>query len=135
MSVSLKSLEANQENIGAYLKNLEVNQESLNAILKCLETQIENLIPRLKEQSSRPLPDIEDKDIWEHERVLLSFDILGQPLVEKEKNNESVIEEESLLEKIQVEEGHTGIKIENVLVGIDKFNFPIDFVTLGMEED
>ena len=25
--------------------------------------------------------------------------------------------------------------MENVFVGIDKFNFPIDFVTLGMEED
>ena len=30
---------------------------------------------------------------------------------------------------------HPQITIENVLVGIDKFNFPIDFVTLGMEED
>ena len=26
-------------------------------------------------------------------------------------------------------------KIENALVGIDKFNFLIDFVALGMEED
>ena len=34
-----------------------------------------------------------------------------------------------------VEEEHLGITIENVLFGIDKFNFPIDFMTLGMEED
>ena len=35
----------------------------------------------------------------------------------------------------KVEEQHPWITIENVLVGIDKFNFSIDFVTLGMEED
>ena len=39
------------------------------------------------------------------------------------------------MEKRQVEEQHPWTTIENVLVGIDKFNFPIDFVTLGMEED
>ena len=36
---------------------------------------------------------------------------------------------------MQVEEQHLGITIENVLVGVDKFNFPIDVLTLGMEED
>ena len=81
--------------MGAYLKNLEVNQAGLNA------TKMEDLTLALKEQSSRPLPsDIEDKDIWEYERVPLSFDIPDQTLVEKEKNNELVIEEESLLEKM-----------------------------------
>ena len=39
------------------------------------------------------------------------------------------------MEKRQVEEHHPRTIIENVLVGIDKFNFPIYFVTLGMEED
>ena len=40
----------------------------------------------LKEQSSMPLlSDIEDEDIWEYERMPLSFDILGQTLVEKRK--------------------------------------------------
>ena len=39
------------------------------------------------------------------------------------------------MEKRQVEEHLMRTTIENVLVGIDKFNFPIDFVTLGMEED
>ena len=74
MSVSLKSLKANQENMGASLKNLEVNQAGLNSILKSLETQMEDLTLELKERSSRPLPsNIEDKDIWEYERVPLSF--------------------------------------------------------------
>ena len=39
------------------------------------------------------------------------------------------------MEKRQVEEHHPQTTIDNVLVGIDKFNFPIDLVTLGMEED
>ena len=39
------------------------------------------------------------------------------------------------MEKRQVEEHHLWTTIENVLVGIDKFNFPIDFVNFGMEED
>ena len=104
MSVSLKSLEANQENMGASPKNLEVNQAGLNAILKSLETQMGDLTLALKEKSLRPLlSDIEDKDIWEYERVPLSFDILGQTLVKKEKDNELVIEEEPLLENMQVE--------------------------------
>ena len=39
------------------------------------------------------------------------------------------------MEKRQVEEHLMRTTIENVFVGIDKFNFPIDFVTMGMEED
>ena len=39
------------------------------------------------------------------------------------------------MEERRVEEQHPRITIENVLVGTDKFNFPIDFVNLGMEED
>ena len=39
------------------------------------------------------------------------------------------------MEKRQVEEQHPWKTIENVLVGINKFNFPIDFFTLGMDKD
>ena len=53
----------------------------------------------------------------------------------EEKKNELANEEELLVEKRQVKEQHLQSIIENVLVGIDKFYFPIDFVTLGMEED
>ena len=53
----------------------------------------------------------------------------------EEKNNELANEEELLVKKRQVEEHHQQTTIESVLVRIDKFNFPIDFVTLGMEED
>ena len=33
------------------------------------------------------------------------------------------------------QEHHPQTTIENFLVGTNKFDFPIDFVTLGMEED
>ena len=36
---------------------------------------------------------------------------------------------------MQVEEQHLGITIENVLVRVEKFNFPINFFTFSMEED
>ena len=52
----------------------------------------------------------------------------------EEKKNELANEEELLVEKRQVEEQHARKTIENVLVEINKFNFPIGFVTLGMKE-
>ena len=93
----------------------------------------------LQEQSSRPLPSgikDEDDDIWDFEIVNLSFEeeILGPTLVEK-KDNELVIEKESLLEKMQVEEKNPRIIVGNVLVGVENLNFPIDFVNWAMEED
>ena len=60
---------------------------------------------------------------------------IQEPTLVEEKKNELANEEELLVEKRQVEEHHLRTTIENVLVGIDKFNFPIDFMTLGMEED
>ena len=36
---------------------------------------------------------------------------------------------------MQVEEKNVGIRIEHVLARVENFNFPIDFVTWGMEED
>ena len=66
----------------------------------------------------------------------LSFEeeIQDLTLVE-EKKNELENEEELLVEERQVEKQHPWKTIENVLVRIEKFNFPIDFVTLGMEAD
>ena len=36
---------------------------------------------------------------------------------------------------MEVKEQHPWTKIENVFVGVDKFSFPIDSLTLDMEED
>ena len=57
------------------------------------------------------------------------------PAVVEEKKNEYANEVELIMEKRKSEEQHHQIKLQNVLVGIDKFNFPIDLVTLGREED
>ena len=65
----------------------------------------------------------------------MSFEEELPSLTLVEKDNQHAIEKEPLLEKMQVEEQHLAITIENALVGVDKFNFPIDFFTLGMEED
>ena len=81
--------------------------------------------------SSRPLPtDIEDDDIWDFDIVPLSFEkeLLSPTLVEK-KDNELVIKEELLLKEMQVEEKNSRIIIEIFFVGVENFNFPIDFVT------
>ena len=61
-------------------------------------------------------------------------EIQDPTLVEEEKN-EVANEKELFMENRQVEEQHPHTTIENVLVGINKFNFPIDFMTLGMEEN
>ena len=66
----------------------------------------------------------------------LSFkEEIQDPTLVEEKKNELANEEELLVDEKQVEEQHPLKTIENVLVGIDKFNFLIDFVTFGMEED
>ena len=67
--------------------------------------------------------------------ALIFEEEIQDPTLVEEKKNELANKEELLVEKRQVEEQHPRTIIENVLVGIDKFNFPIDFVTLGMEED
>ena len=102
-----------------------------------IENPIGQLAHALEEQYSRTLlSDIRDEDKRECNFVPRSFkeEIQEQTLV-KEKKNELTNEEELLVENRQVEEHHLQITIENVLIGNDKFNFPTDFMTLGMEED
>ena len=60
---------------------------------------------------------------------------IQEPLLVEEKKDKSTTEEELSMENRQAEEHHRLIIIENVLVGIDRFSFPIDYVTVGMEEE
>ena len=53
----------------------------------------------------------------------------------EDKNNECANEVELTMEKRKGEKQHQQTKFKNVLVKIDKFNFPIDCVTVGMEEE
>ena len=59
--------------------------------------------------------------------------VLQDPLL-VEKNELAFDEEPSLKEK-QVEKQHPELIMENVLVGVEDFYFPIEYVTFGMEED
>ena len=51
-----------------------------------------------------------------------------------EKNDLAIAEESSLKEK-QVEKKHPELIIENVLVGVEDFHFPINYLTFGIEGD
>ena len=44
-------------------------------------------------------------------------------------------DEEPLVDKLKFEEESQVMAIENILVKIDTFTFPMDFVTWGIEED
>ena len=74
----------------------------------------------------------EDKDILDRDTIplMLEQEFQVPSLVMK---NELAKEEKLPWEERQVGEQHPWKTIENVLVGIDKFNFPVDFLTFGME--
>ena len=59
---------------------------------------------------------------------------IQEPLLVEEKEDKFATEEELSMEKRQAKEHHPLIRMENVLVGINIFNFPIDCVIVGMEE-
>ena len=118
----------------AKMKDQVTNEE---ALVTNLENPTGQLAHALEEKHFRTLPsDIKDENIRECNFVPLSFkEEIQEPTLVEEKKNELANEEELLVEKRQVEEHYRQTTIENVLVEIDKFNFPIDIVTLGMEED
>ena len=74
----------------------------------------------------------EDKDILDRDTItlMLEQEFHVPSLVMK---NELAKEENLPWEERKVEEQHSWKQIDNVLVGIDKFNFPIDFLNFGME--
>ena len=51
------------------------------------------------------------------------------------ENKELVIDKEPLLEEKQVEKEHPELIVENVLVRVKDFNFPIESFTFSMDED
>ena len=106
--------------------------------------QAEELEKVLKEQSSRQLSsDIKNDNIRKCENVNLSLeDELSSPTLECNKvplilegefqvsslveNNALSSEEEPVLKEMQIEKKHLELLVENVLVGVEDFNFPIE---------
>ena len=107
----------------AKMKDQVINEE---APVTNLENPIGQLAYTLEEQHFRTLPsDVKDEDIRECNFVPLSFkEEIQEPTLIEEKKNELANEEEQLVEKREVEEHHPWTIIDNVFVGIDKFNFP-----------
>ena len=73
-----------------------------------------------------------DKDILDRDTIplMLEQEFQVPSLVMK---YELAMEEKLPWQQRQVEEQHSWKTIDNVLVGIDKFNFPVDFLNFGME--
>ena len=146
------------------IANMGTNSKNLNkemyAIMERMVIQAQELEKVIKEQSSRQLSsDITNDDIRENESIFLSLeDELSISTLDEDKviiesdkmplvlegelqvsslveKNDLVIVEELLLEEKQVENQHPELIMENILVGVADFYFPIESLTFGMEED
>ena len=114
--------------------------------MKNVEAQIGYLVQAFKEKFSRTSPSNTlpnpNECIDTHLSSVQKFPILKYV---EEGENELEIEnkallnnlddEESLLDKLKFEEVSQVMAIENILVKIDTFTFPMDFVTWGIEGD
>ena len=113
-----------------HLFPLEIQIEALTQLL-------EKIIPQhsSNEELIDSLWNEVRKDIIECNNMFLSIEEeITDPVVVEEKKNEYANEVELKMERRKDEEQHQQTKFENVLVGIDKFNFPIDLVTSGKED-
>ena len=125
-------LDAFQVNTSARLKNVEAKIGHLVQAFneKFSRTSPSNTLPNPNECIDTPLSSVQKfpilKSVEEGEKEL---EIENKSLL----NN--LDDEESLLDKLKFEEVSQVMAIENILVKIDTFTFPMDFVTWGSEGD
>ena len=125
-------LDAFQVNTSARLKNVEAQIRHLVQAFKekFYRTSPSNTLPNPNECIDTPLSSVHKfpilKSVEEGENEL---EIENKALL----NN--LDDEESLLDKLKFEEVSQVMAIENILVKIDTFTFPMDFVTWGIEGD
>ena len=126
--------------------DLDTFQVNTSARLKKEEGQIGHLVQAFKDKFSRTSPSNTLKNPIEcmdaHLSNVQKFHILKSV---EEGENELKIEnktllnnledEEPLVDKLKFEEESQVMPIENILVKIDTFTFPMDFVTWGIEGD
>ena len=142
-------MEGNKKMINLHeqkFSDLDAFQVNTSARLKNAEAQIGHLVQAFKEKFSRtslnntsPNPN-ECKDA--HLSNVQKFHILksveeGENELEIENKTllNNLEDEEPLVDKLKFEEESKVMAIENILVKIDTFTFPIDFVTWGIEGD
>ena len=125
-------LDAFQVNTSARLKNVEAQIGHLVQAFeeKFSRTSPSNTLPNPNECIDTPLSNVQKfpilKSVEEGENEL---EVKNKALL----NN--LDDEESLLDKLKFEEVSQVMAIENILVKIDTFTFPMDFVTWGIEGD
>ena len=140
--------------------NLTILNRQMCSLAYRLAIQVRELAKGKKEQPSRQLvSDIKNDDIQECESVTFSLeDELSSPTLGENKDimecdklslilerkfqvlslvekNDLAIAEEPSLKEMQVEKKHPELIIENVLVEVEDFNFPINSLTFGMEKN
>ena len=126
------------------LDTFQVNTTS--ARLKKIEGQIGHLVQAFKDKFSRTSPNNTLKNPIEcmdaHLSNVQKFHILksveeGENELEIENKTllNNLEDEEPLVDKLKFEEESQVMAIENILVKIDTFTFPMDFVTWGIEGD
>ena len=143
--------------MGTNSKNL--NRE-MYAIMERMTIQAQELEKVMKEQSSRQLlSDIKNDDIRESDIISMSLeDELSSSTLDEDKiimkydkmslilegelqdstlveKNELAIDGELLLKEKQVKKKHLELIVENVLVEVEDFHFPINSLTFGIEEN
>ena len=126
--------------------DLDAFQVNTSARLKKIEAQMGHLVQAFKEQFSRTSPsntltnpnesmDTPLSNVQEL-HILKSMEASENELETKNKallNN--LEDEEPIVDELKVEEESQVMAIENVLVKIDTFTLPMDFVTWGIEGD
>ena len=126
--------------------DLDAFQVNTNARLKNVEAQIGHLVQAFKEKFSRTSPsntlpnpnECIDTPLSSVQKFpILKFVEEGENEMEIEKNAllNNLENKKSLVDKLKFEEESQVVAIENVLVKIDRFTFPLDFVTWGIEGD
>ena len=126
--------------------DLDAFQVNTSARLKNVEAQIGHLVQAFKEKFSRTSPNNTSPNPNEcmdaHLSNVQKFHILkyveegeNDPEIENKTLLNNLEDEEPLVDKLKFEEESQVMAIENILVKIDTFTFPIDFVTWGIEGD
>ena len=69
---------------------------------------------------------------YEKMSLILEGELHDSTLVEK---NELAIDEEQSLKEKQVEKQHPKLIMENALVEVEDFHFPVNSLTFGMEDN
>ena len=126
--------------------DLDVFQVNTSARLKNLEAQIGHLVQAFKEKFSWTSPsntlpnpnECIDTPLSSVQKFpILKFVEEGENELEIEKNAllNNLKNEKSLVDKLKFEEESQVVAIENVLVKIDTFTFPMGFMAWGIKGD